>query len=666
MDEQRSFESSPDLWEYWRIILEGRWYIILAFVAVVASTAVFTFTADPVYETSGRILVLTNRADALGLEELNLPSSLSGNIRNEVPNWIEMMMSRSALEKATGELTSDEEFVAIVRARESQDQGSLFDAIFSLGGASPRASDAQAEETGTGLLTVDELRDRITVQSVRNTDIIEVRATGGSPREAQMIVNALLDAYLELDKEITHSTLQSVNDYLDKQLQQTRDRLESLEEEFQRLKKESELAEDSLLYQRYERNINITQELYTLLSKEQERVQIASVGQLGSIRVVGRAEAPKNPISPKKKLNLLLGALVGLTLGTGFAFLREYLDKSFKTPKQLERALGIPSLGAVFERKLPRRLASKTRARQLESMLITHLDTKDPFINAHIAIEASLRFTAVDRTLQTIMVTSAVRSEGKSALVVNLGMVLSLTGRSTVIVCSDLRKPVLYRIFGAAREPGLANVVLGELSLDDVLVRPYAGWEGKAPGRGMAQILLNSGKISQDDLEYALRRERQEGWQRGLGEILIEQGKLTPADLEEAWEARQHGLENLHLLPPGAQPPNPTDFLGSERMQAVIEELKQRFEVVLFDTAPLLSVPDASVLSAHVDGTIMVVKAEATNHEMVQQVLEQLRRAGANLIGAVLTQVSPSTTRHYGSYYGYYYGYEPYGEALEE
>ena len=790
MAERLQDERGPNLRDYWRILVEGRWYIILSFVVVVVSTAFFTFTADPVYEASGRILVLTNREKATGEEStLSVPTSLSGDVRNEVPNWIEMMTSRSALEKALALLRGDPQFVELMAG-----QGEL--------------------------LSIEALKSRISVASIRGTDLIEVKATGGSPLEAELITNALFSAYLLLDTEITKTTLASVKEFLNTQLEKTEEALISAEEEFAQFRQECglemgfdhleqlvtqlgqlkaeaevELAEkqadlevvnsrlerveqdllegevsleDStggttvtdqdiaaqlrhlqgeikdlagtrvqyletgdyaqaqeienrivareqtieqlsqgrfepfdllplhetlvqqqmelyvsihslrprvealqmrtdqemeklatcrLQYQRFERDIQINEDIYTMFREEYERARIADVGELGGIRMVGWAVEPGSPIKPTKKLNLILGALVGMTIGTGFAFLKEYLDNTYKTTKQVEQDLGIPSLGAVYLEG-PKRSRKADRVRHIRQHLISKLDAKDPVVNAYIGIEASLRFASVDRPLKTLMVTSAIPEEGKSTLVANLGLVFSHTGRSTVIVDTDLRRPVFHRIFGLDRDVGLTSVALAETDLEQALVRPYVTPSGKAIGRGLAHLLLDDlGRISQDDLEEASRIERREHGRRSLEKILIDEGKLKPEDLEEALAKRSKGLENFHVLPSGPQPLNPTDFLGSKRVKALIEQLKERFEVVLFDSPPVTSVPDATMLSSQVDGTILVISAEDTSRAAVHHAVEQLNKAGANIIGMILNRARRSTARYYGGYYGYYQGY---------
>jgi len=129
----------------------------------------------------------------------------------------------------------------------------------------------------------------------------------------------------------------------------------------------------------------------------------------------------------------------------------------------------------------------------------------------------------------------------------------------------------------------------------------------------------------------------------GLSEVLI--GKVS---LEEAIQSRN---ENLDVLPSGKIPPNPSEMLASSAMTNLIEKLREKYDVVILDSAPLRAVTDAQILSTKADGTILVVRAKRTSRESVIEAKNLLVKVGANIIGTVLHAVE--NTR--GKYY-YYYG----------
>jgi tyrosine-protein kinase Etk/Wzc len=119
-------------------------------------------------------------------------------------------------------------------------------------------------------------------------------------------------------------------------------------------------------------------------------------------------------------------------------------------------------------------------------------------------------------------------------------------------------------------------------------------------------------------------------------------------------------VERLFVLASGAFPPNPSELLGSAAMRDVIAEAKAGFDVILFDSPPVLAVTDAAVLSTMVDGTILVVRAGSTAREAVRRTLAQLRAVHGRLLGGVMNGVDARGAGRYGGY-GYYYYYSYYG-----
>ncbi|MDR3594817.1 CpsD/CapB family tyrosine-protein kinase [Clostridium sp.] len=130
---------------------------------------------------------------------------------------------------------------------------------------------------------------------------------------------------------------------------------------------------------------------------------------------------------------------------------------------------------------------------------------------------------------------------------------------------------------------------------------------------------------------------------KGLSEVLIGKEKLD--------EVIQSRNENLDILPSGKIPPNPSEMLASSSMNNLIENLKQKYDIVILDSAPLQAVTDAQILSTKVDGTILVIRAQRTNRQAVSEAKNLLTKVGSNIIGTVLHAVE--NTR--GKYY-YYYG----------
>ena len=118
-------------------------------------------------------------------------------------------------------------------------------------------------------------------------------------------------------------------------------------------------------------------------------------------------------------------------------------------------------------------------------------------------------------------------------------------------------------------------------------------------------------------------------------------------------------IEGLDALTAGVIPPNPSELLGSERMQNILQRAKEEYDYVLIDTPPVLPVTDSLVLGRMVDGLILVIDSGEIKVEMARDVKNQLVHSGANILGVVLNKVR---SEHHGYGYGYYYYYGHDGE----
>lgn len=145
----------------------------------------------------------------------------------------------------------------------------------------------------------------------------------------------------------------------------------------------------------------------------------------------------------------------------------------------------------------------------------------------------------------------------------------------------------------------------------------------------------------------------------GLTDVLVGNAALADA-------VRTTEVPSLSVLPSGQFPPNPSELLGSPAMQNVLHDAQGMFDIVLFDTPPLLAVTDAAVLSTMVDGTILVVRMGSTTRDAVRQAAMRLRNVRARVLGAVLNDMSQKAGSYYGGYGAYtYYAYYGSGNGDE-
>ena len=176
------------------------------------------------------------------------------------------------------------------------------------------------------------------------------------------------------------------------------------------------------------------------------------------VSVVRAADVPQSPVSPRPKLNLALGLLVGLAVGVGAAVLRETLDTSVKGVEQLQDDLGLATLGLIgFDAESSKR------------PLIVHLDPQSTRAEAFRQLRTNLQFVDVDTPPRSIAITSSVPGEGKSTTACNLAIALAQAGVRVILVEADLRRPRLAQYMGVEGAIGLTDVLIGRATLTDVI-----------------------------------------------------------------------------------------------------------------------------------------------------------------------------------------------------
>lgn len=115
-------------------------------------------------------------------------------------------------------------------------------------------------------------------------------------------------------------------------------------------------------------------------------------------------------------------------------------------------------------------------------------------------------------------------------------------------------------------------------------------------------------------------------------------------------------FENFHLIFAGPVPPNPSELLGSQRFEKLIEKAREYYDIVIIDTPPLGSVIDTAVVSKKCDGAVMVIASGDISYRFARKVKEQLSVTGCKILGCILNKVNMSGKGFYGKYYGKYYG----------
>ena len=333
--------------------------------------------------------------------------------------------------------------------------------------------------------------------------------------------------------------------------------------------------------------------LYASLLEKNQQLQAMETLQTTNTFVV-RSATTAAKVSPRPVRSGLLALVLGLILGVGLAFLFERVDIRVRSVEEIHSTLGLPLLGT-----LPARHSRKGRSEAVPVLTEPNGMQADAFRR----LRTSLDFVNLERGAKTIMVTSALRKEGKSTVAANLAAALGRAGRSVVLVDLDLRVGRLSELVGTRGEPGLTNVALGEVSLEEALV----------------PVLATGAR----DAEFPRH-------QTGDG----------PARFETVLG---------DLLPAGSVPPDIGDFVTTHAVADILKTLRERADVVVIDSPPLLGVSDAMMLSANVDALLVVSRLKVLTRPALHELRRVLDSCPAHKLGVAVVGVSRQA------------GYGPYG-----
>jgi capsular exopolysaccharide synthesis family protein len=199
-----------------------------------------------------------------------------------------------------------------------------------------------------------------------------------------------------------------------------------------------------------------------VLKEQYAQYQVDGAESSGGVTVTSPASVPKGPSSPKKTEIILIGLLAGLVVGLCAAFTAESLDDAVRSKDDLEHtAPNAPLMAAI-----PVVGSWRDRA---DAVVISKTEPTSPVAEAYRSLRTSLQFAAYDSEIRSVLVTSPTATDGKTSTVSNLGVVLANVGKRVVLVSADLRRPRLATFFGFDENVGLTSVMIGQMTLDQVL-----------------------------------------------------------------------------------------------------------------------------------------------------------------------------------------------------
>ncbi len=408
---------------------------------------------------------------------------------------------------------------------------------------------------------------------------------------------------------------------IESQLSDSRSSLEGrLKAEFDRSVREEKTLSDAYLkaradavnqssavieYGMLKQKVELERGIYQDFLRRSTQAEVQKQEQENTARVIDPAFVPITPVGPDRLRMVLIGLLASLALGVGLALLIEYLDNSVKTVEDVTRYAGLPTLGMIPA------LGGKRK----RSMLATAGVKKPLLLSTEEAPPAQEQLpTRLARRLRRGAVSETSLAEAYRGL--RTSILLSAAGHAP--------KTMLFTS-GQPAEGKTTTCVNTAISLSQL----------------GASVLI----IDADMRRPAVHRAFKINHIPGLSSFLSQGIELDGLIKEMA-------VPNLSVLPSGPVPPNPAELISSARMKELLRLATERFDHVLIDSPPLMSVSDPLVLSTLVEGVILVVQAGRSSRGLVRRARMELSNVGSRIFGVVLNNVDYKR-EGYNDYYYY-------------
>lgn len=307
-------------------------------------------------------------------------------------------------------------------------------------------------------------------------------------------------------------------------------------------------------------------------------------------RVADRAVVPDSPASPQPLRNSVFGLFIGLLLGVLIAFVRDSLDRRLRDSQEIQDELNLPILGSIRHEALGHTayIANGTGP------------MTDQDVESFRILRTNVEFLDLDNPPRSIVVTSPLPEEGKSTVACSLALSFAATGRPTLLVECDLRRPCLAERLGIQAQPGLSEYLSGQATMKDI-----------------AQV------------------------------VKLPEG-ARPAGAPQPSDDTRRG--DLVVITAGAQSGRPAELIGSQRFRTFLEEVSGGYEMVVIDTPPVLAVADTLEILPLTDVALVCIRADQTTREQARAFKDALGHLPDGTTGLVITGLKPGREADYGYY----------------
>ena len=312
------------------------------------------------------------------------------------------------------------------------------------------------------------------------------------------------------------------------------------------------------------------------------------------------------PSAADVRLNLILGAALGLILGIGVALLVDKFNNLLYTSKDIKDTTDLPLVGEIPFKQESQQLTVAAGVAGLIQLLGHKLklgrrqqqsqqqNTTPYFWESLHSLHTNIRFLSFDAPVRSLAVISASSEDGRSTIAMHLAQTAAVMGQRVLLVDADLRNPKIHKMLDLPNIKGLSNVIAAEVDYQEAI----------------HQVNCLSMKAEDE----------------------------ASMSVESAWEG------GFFVLSAGQIPPNPTNLLSSQKMQNLARQFEAAFDLVIYDTSPLLGLADSSLVATNTDASILVVGLGKTHRSAVEKALEQLKISQTPVLGVVANGVTNSTS----------------------
>jgi polysaccharide biosynthesis transport protein len=404
----------------------------------------------------------------------------------------------------------------------------------------------------------------------------------------------------ELNKAITEE-LKRINDRAKNDLELSRRTEEGLRKAYDEQQTAvNKLNDDTIQLEVLAGEALSNRELYDQLFTRLQEAQIQAGVSATNLDLVDEARPTAVPTKPNWKLYPAIGLGTGLFLGVVFAFMRENLDESIVTPEQVQKIGLLPVLSDI-------------PLIQPEDLQRGKLPGEGPA-------------PGVDPLEQSLLLTKPNAPAAEAYRALRTAILLSVAD-------DPLRVLLITSPLGGD----------GKTTISYNLAISFA-----QHGR---KVLLLDADMRKPSVHTLFRSSKNDG----LSEVLT-------GSIPFAQALRPHDyLKNLYLLPSGITPPNPAELIDSRRFDALLQEAKSQFDLIIIDSPPVLMVTDPVILSTKTDGTIIVLRSQKTTRPVLKRAVEVLSHSPGRKLGFVINGMDTKSVEYYYSY-GYYGDNKYYGE----